>query len=267
MPDRPGFAGMFERTRAEGRLALLPWVMAGYPSVEATVDLLLGLEAAGADGFELSVPFSDPIADGPTVQYANQVALTNGVTPTMAIDLLVQARARGLKAPVALMGYMNPVVRAGIARYCQAAAAAGADGLIVPDVPYDEADELGRCAASSGLGLVQLVAPTSSERRVVEAARAARGFVYVVSLTGTTGARSELAAGLDDLIQRVRAATTTPVVVGFGISRAEHLAHLRGKADGAIVASALVDRMRQADGDPVAAATSFIAELSKATVA
>lgn len=261
MPDRPGFGGLFERTRAEGRLALLPWVMAGYPTVESTVDLLLGLEAAGADGFELAVPFSDPIADGPTVQYANQVALDNGVTPTIAVDLLVQARQRGLRAPVALMGYMNPVVRAGLDRYCRAAAAAGADGLIVPDVPYDEADELGRAATAAGLGLVQLVAPTSSERRIREAAQAAKGFVYVVSLTGTTGARTELAAGLDDLLARVRGLTNTPVVVGFGISRREHLSHLRGKADGVIVASALVNRMRETGGDPVAAASAFAREL------
>src|SRR5687768_6176946 len=144
--------------------------MPGYPSVAATVDLLLGLEAAGADGFELGVPFSDPIADGPTVQYANQVALDNGVTPAVAIDLLAQARRQGLRVPVALMGYMNPVVRAGLDRYCQAAAAAGGDGLIVPDVPYDEADDLGRAAAASGLDLIQMVAPTSSERRLAAAA-------------------------------------------------------------------------------------------------
>jgi tryptophan synthase alpha chain len=259
-----GFAGVFGRARAEGRLALLPWVMAGYPRVDATVDLLLGLEAAGADGFELAVPFSDPIADGPTVQYANQVALANGVTPGMAFDLLAQSRARGLKAPVAMMGYMNPIVRAGLETYCRAAEAAGGNGLIVPDVPFDEADELGRAAATCGLDLIQLVAPTSSERRIRDAATAARGFVYVVSLTGTTGARSELAAGLDDLIERVRGITRTPVVVGFGISRPEHLVHLKGRADGVIVASALVNRMREATGDPLAAATSFLRELAPA---
>jgi tryptophan synthase alpha chain len=261
VPERAGFAGLFDLTRAQGRLALLPWVMAGYPSVDSTVDLLLALEGAGADGFELAVPFSDPIADGPTIQVANQAALANGVTPTMAIDLLATARKRGLKGPVAMMGYLNPIVRVGVQRYCDLVAKAGGNGLIVADLPFDEVDVVGGAAARSGLELVQFVAPTSPQVRIRAAAKAARGFVYVVSLTGTTGARTELAAGLDDLIDRVRAATKTPVVVGFGISKREHLAHLRGKADGVIVASALVNTMREASGDPVVAAAVFVREL------
>jgi tryptophan synthase alpha chain len=259
-PDR-GFGRLFERSRPAGRLALLPYVMAGYPTVDSTVELLLGLEAAGADGFELGVPFSDPIADGPTIQAASQVALHNGMTPPRAIELLAEARRRGLLGPVALMGYLNPIVRQGVERYCAAAAAAGADGLIVPDAPPDEADELERACRGRGLDLVQFVAPTSSPARIELAARAARGFVYVVSLTGVTGARAELAAGLDALLARVRAATTTPVVVGFGISRPEHLAHLRGRCDGAIVASALINRLDAGRADPVAAGAAFLREL------
>lgn len=256
-----GFGRLFERTRAEGWLALLPYVMAGYPTLEATVELLLGLEGAGADGFELGVPFSDPIADGPTVQAASQVALANGMTPRRATELLAEARRRGLRGPVALMGYLNPIVRHGIERYCAEAAAAGADGLIVPDAPPEEAEELERACRGCGLDLIQFVAPTSSPERIKLAARAARGFVYVVSLTGVTGARAELAAGLDDLLERVRAATKTPVVVGFGISRPEHLAHLRGRADGAIVASALINRIDANRGAPVEAAAAFLREL------
>jgi tryptophan synthase alpha chain len=256
-----GFASLFARSRAEGRLALLPYVMAGYPTVEATVELLLALEAAGGDGFELGVPFSDPIADGPTVQAASQVALRNGMTPRRATELLAEARRRGLRAPVALMGYLNPVFRYGIERYCQDAAAAGADGLIVPDAPPEEAGELERACRARGLDLVQFVAPTSSPERIKLAARAARGFVYVVSLTGVTGARAELAAGVDGLLERVRAATKTPVVVGFGISRPEHLAHLRGRADGAIVASALINRIEANRGAPVEAGAAFLREL------
>jgi tryptophan synthase alpha chain len=256
-----GFGRLFERSRPAGRLALLPYVMAGYPTVEATVDLLLGLEAAGADGFELGVPFSDPIADGPTIQAASQVALRNGMTPTRVTGLLAEARRRGLRAPVALMGYLNPIVHQGVERYCADAAAAGADGLIVPDAPPDEADELAGACRVRGLDLIQFVAPTSSPERIALAARSARGFVYVVSLTGVTGARTELAAGLDDLLERVRAATTTPVVVGFGISRPEHLAHLRGRADGAIVASALINRIDSSREAPVEAGAAFVREL------
>jgi tryptophan synthase alpha chain len=207
------------------------------------------------------VPFSDPIADGPTIQAASQVALRNGMTPGRALELLAEARRRGLRGPVALMGYLNPIVRQGVERYCAAAAAAGADGLIVPDAPPDEADELERACRVRGLDLVQFVAPTSSPARIELAARAARGFVYVVSLTGVTGARAELAAGLDALLARVRAATTTPVVVGFGISRPEHLAHLRGRCDGAIVASALINRIDAERGDPVGAGAAFLREL------
>jgi tryptophan synthase alpha chain len=256
-----GFARLFERTRPAGRLALLPYVMAGHPTVASTVDLLLGLEAAGADGFELGVPFSDPVADGPTIQSASQVALRNGMTPARTTELLAEARRRGLRAPVALMGYLNPIVHRGVGRYCAEAAAAGADGLIVPDAPPEEADDLERACQACRLDLIQFVAPTSSAARIALAAGRARGFVYVVSLTGVTGARAELAAGLDALLERVRALTTTPVVVGFGISRPEHLAHLRGRADGAIVASALINRMDAAPDAPLEAATAFLREL------
>jgi tryptophan synthase alpha chain len=264
LPEQPGFAATFARSRAEGRLALLPWVMAGYPSVDSTVELLLGLEAAGADGFELGVPFSDPIADGPTTQMANQVALAAGVNLPMVLELLAKARRGGLSAPVAIMGYANPFLRHGLERFCREAVAAGAQGLIVPDAPREEALGLSDEAFKAGLDLIQFVAPTSSAARIRAGAAAARGFVYVVSVTGVTGARVELASGLDDLLVRVRAATQTPVVVGFGISTTAHLTRLRGKADGAIVASALVNLMRDTESEPVVAATAFVRELAAA---
>lgn len=253
------FPDLFARRRAEHRLALLPWVMAGEREDATTVDLLESMVEAGADGFEISVPFSDPMADGPTVQRANQRALERGMTVDGALALLRKVRAR-LRVPIALMGYANPFVRYGVERFCADAAAAGANGLIVPDVPYEESEELRRATSRAGLDLVAFAAPTTSPERARLVARHARGFVYCVSLTGVTGARTDLAAGLDDLLARVRAATETPVVVGFGISRPEHLARLRGKADGAIVASALVDTMEGA-ADPVSAAHEFVKKL------
>ncbi|HEY3107289.1 MAG TPA: tryptophan synthase subunit alpha [Chloroflexota bacterium] len=258
-----GFEALFAQRRQEGRLALLPWLMAGYPSPDLMIELVAAMAEAGADGFEVSVPFSDPIADGPTVQRANQHALDRGVTPADAIGLVARARAR-VDRPIALMGYFNPILRYGLDRYCRDAEAAGASALIVPDLPPEEAAELAEATRRGGLDLVAFVAPTTSPERLKAVGRTASGFIYCVSLTGVTGARAELAEGLDDLLGSIRAVTATPVVVGFGISRPEHVAWLRGRADGAIVASALIDRIERAEGDPVAAAAEFVRALRAA---
>ena len=254
------FAELFAARRAESRLALLPWIMAGERDDDASVELLATMVEAGADGFEISIPFSDPMADGPTVQRANQRALDRGMTVGGALELLRKVRRR-VSAPIALRGYANPFVRDGLERVCREAAAAGAQGLIVPDVPFEEAGELSAAAQAGKLDLIPMVAPTTSADRARVVARNARGFVYCVSLTGVTGARSDLAAGLDDLLERVKAATKTPAVVGFGISTPEHLARLRGKADGAIVASALVDTMEKAGDRTIEAARDFVKAL------
>jgi len=261
--SKGGFDALFARRRQEGRLALLPWLMAGYPSPDLMIDLIEAMADAGADGFEVSVPFSDPIADGPTVQRANQHALDRGVTPPDAIALVARARGR-VDRPIALMGYFNPILRYGLDRYCRDAKSAGANALIVPDLPPEEAAELADAARAGRLDLVAFVAPTTSPARLKAIARTASGFIYCVSLTGVTGARAELAAGLEELLGSVRAVTATPVVVGFGISRPEHVDWLRGRADGAIVASALIDRIERAEGDPVSVAADFVRALRAA---
>jgi tryptophan synthase alpha chain len=258
-----GFGELFAQRRQEGRLALLPWLMAGYPSPDLMIDLIAAMAEAGADGFEISVPFSDPIADGPTVQRANQHALDNGVTPSDALALVARARER-VDKPIALMGYVNPILRYGPEKYCRDARAAGASALIVPDLPPEEATELAEATRVSGLSLVAFVAPTTSPARLAAIARSATGFVYCVSLTGVTGARAELAEGLEGMLGAIRAATTTPVVVGFGISRPEHVEWLHGRADGAIVASALIDRIERAGGDPAPVAAEFVRALRAA---
>jgi tryptophan synthase alpha chain len=258
-----GFGELFAQRRQEGRLALLPWLMAGYPSPDLMIDLIAAMAEAGADGFEISVPFSDPIADGPTVQRANQHALDNGVTPSDALALVARARER-VDKPIALMGYVNPILRYGPEKYCRDARAAGASALIVPDLPPEEATELAEATRACGLDLVAFIAPTTSPERLQAIARAASGFIYCVSLTGVTGARTDLAEGLEDMLGAIRAVTTTPLVVGFGISRPEHVAWLRGRADGAIVASALIDRIERTEGDPVAVAADFVRTLRAA---
>ena len=256
-------AATFSRTRAEGRLALLAYLTVGYPSMDATPELVEAAAAAGADAIELGIPFSDPLADGPTIQAASQHALKGGVTVERALETASASRAKA-EIPMLFMTYINPILAYGIDRFCRAAHDAGIDGVIVPDLPAGEAGGLRSAAGSAGLDLVFFVAPTSSEAGIQAACQAATGFVYCIAVTGVTGARGQLDQAVVPLIERIRRQTTLPVVVGFGISKAEHLAALAGKADGVIVASALLDAIRKAPEDPVAEVRSFLQALRPA---
>lgn len=254
----------FERTRRERRVALMPYLPVGYPDLETTLALAPALAAAGADLFELGVPYSDPQADGATLQRATHRALENGVTPRRCLEVAAEVR-RSVDVPLLLMSYYNPVLRFGNVAFCQAAAAAGVDGLIVPDLPPEEAGELREAARAAGLDLIFLVAPTSTDERLRIVAEAASGFIYCVSLAGVTGARAQLSAGLADYLARVRRFTDLPLAVGFGISRPEHVREVGQHADGAIVASALVDRLdRLAPDERVAGAAAYLRELAVA---
>jgi tryptophan synthase alpha chain len=255
-------AETFARLRAEGRVALMPYLTVGFPERDSTLAAVPAMEAAGASLFELGVPFSDPLADGATVQRSAQRALANGVTLADCIATVAALRERGVRAPLLLMGYYNPLLRFGVARACEALAAAGGDGWIIPDMPPEEAGELQAAASAHGLDLIMMVAPTTPEERVAQIVARASGFIYVVSLTGTTGARQSLAAGLDELLARVRRHTDLPLVVGFGISRPEHVAEVARIADGAIVGSATVARLEGLAPDGIAdGAASFVREL------
>ncbi len=255
----------FERTRAQGRIALMPYLAVGYPSVDMTLALAPALAEAGADMFELGVPYSDPQADGVTIQRATHAALMNGVTPRTCLDVAARIR-RAVDTPILLLTYYNPVARFGNAAFCHAAAEAGVDGLIVPDLPPEEADELRSAALDNGLCLVFLVAPTSTDERLETVASAASGFIYCVSLAGVTGAREHLATGLGDYLVRVRRHTDLPLVVGFGISRPEHVREVARYADGAIVASALIDLLdRLPPDEQIAGAAAYVRELAQAT--
>ena len=247
----------FARLRAERRLAVIAYLTVGYPRLEVTPSLVETAAQSGADAIELGIPFSDPLADGRTIQASSQIALGQGVTVARAIEIAAQVRRR-TPIPLLFLTYLNPILAFGLDRFCTESARAGVDGLIVPDLPTHEAVALRACAERSGLDLVFFVTPTSSPARIAAACAAATGFVYCISVTGITGARDLLDEGVVPLVRRVRAQTSAPVVVGFGLSRREHLQALEGVADGAIVASALLDAIGTAQDDPVGAATRFL---------
>lgn len=255
-------AATFARLRAEGRTALMPYLTIGFPERDSTLELVPAMEAAGASLFELGVPFSDPLADGATVQRATQRAIANGVTFAGCLATVGELRQRGVQAPLLLMGYYNPLLRYGVERACRELAAAGGDGWIIPDMPPEEAGELQAAAAAHGLDLIMFVAPTTPEERIAELVATASGFIYVVSLSGTTGARQELSSGLEAILERVRRHTDLPLVVGFGISSAAHVAAVSKIADGAIVGSATIAYVEQLAPDQLAAgARAFITGL------
>ena len=243
------FAATFERLRARGERSLMPYVMAGDPSLEETRRLLLEAEKRGADAVERGGPVSDPLADGPVVQRAGLRALSSGTTLPRVLELVATLRSQ-LTMPIALMTYYNPVFVFGLKGFARTAVDAGVDGLIVPDLPYDESGPLRAEAEPAGLDLIQMVAPTSTAARVKAIARVSRGFIYVVSLTGTTGERRELPPDLGAQMRTLRLVTTKPLCVGFGVSTPEHAAAVGKLADGVIVGSAVVRVIERYAGTP-----------------
>ncbi|MBZ0298144.1 MAG: tryptophan synthase subunit alpha, partial [Anaerolineae bacterium] len=209
---------LFARAKAANRAAFLPYYPIGYPNYEDSLKAIAGMAAAGVDGFEIGIPFSDPLADGPTVQAATQVALENGTTVRDCIRAVQELRERGVSQPMLLMGYLNPLLAYGLEQYVCDAKAAGADGFIVPDLPPEEAEMLVEVCQREQMALVFFLAPTSNEDRIERVAAKARGFIYCVSLTGVTGERAELPPDLRAFIARIRAKTDQRLVLGFGIS-------------------------------------------------
>jgi tryptophan synthase alpha chain len=232
-------------------VALMPYLTVGYPDIATTSAAIPAMVRAGADLFELGMPFSDPLMDGPTVQRTNQIAIARGFKGTMMFDVAREAREQGIETPIILMGSFNPILRYGTERFVAECAAAGIDGLIIPDLPPEESAEIEEICKRHGRDLIWLVAPTSSDERIADIASRASGFIYCISLVGITGARVSLDEGLGDYIARVRRFTDLPLVVGFGISTAEHVAQVGAVADGAIVASALLNRVAEVEDRPV----------------
>ena len=253
-------AGAFAAARAAGRAALVPYVTAGHPSPEEGPAVLRMLAEAGADVIELGVPFSDPLADGPTIQRSSFRAIEQGVDLAWTLEALREFR-RGFDTPVVLFTYLNPVLHHGVGRFLDEAEAAGADGVLLTDLPVGADAAIERRFDESPLDLVRLVAPTTSPERVREIAAVARGFLYYVSRTGVTGAREALSAGLAREVAALRAATDVPVAVGFGISTAEQAATVGRIADGVVVGSALVERLERGG---VEAGRDLVRELRRA---
>jgi tryptophan synthase alpha chain len=252
-------AARFTDWRASGRRALIPYVTAGFPTREDTPALLDAMVDAGADILEIGVPFSDPVADGPTIQRSSQRALENGTTLEWTLAQVRAFRARQ-EAPVVLFTYLNPILRYGVPRFITEAAAAGADGVLVTDLPVGVDHRLEEALEASTLAHVRLVAPTTSPERAARIARQAQGFLYYISRAGVTGARAELRAGLTAEVEALRAVSPVPVAVGFGISTPEQAAVVAGAADGVVVGSALIDALEQGGVD---AAASLLTSLRK----
>ena len=240
------------------RAALMPYLMGGHPDPATSLDAGLAAVDAGADLLEIGFPFSDPLADGPVIHAAATEALAAGVTPHRVLGICEQLAAR---VPVVLMVYANVVLTAGASTFALRAAAAGASGLIVPDLPHDEADEVRAACDAEGLALVPLVAPTTTPERIAEIGADARGFVYTVSVTGTTGEREQLPEDLARTVERVRASATVPVAVGFGISTGEQARAVAELADGVIVGSRIVRAAADGGADAVG---SVVGELASA---
>lgn len=218
---------------------LIGYVTVGYPSIEATLEIVPALVRSGCDIIELGIPFSDPLADGPIIQKSSFDALQNGTTPQKCLDVARALREK-VEVPLVFMGYYNPILHYGVEKFCSDSAQAGIDGFIIPDLPPEEGFDLERSALNNGIDLIYLLAPTSNEERIQIVAERSRGFIYLVSLTGVTGSGTELPKELEDFVNRVRQRTSKPLCVGFGITTPEQAKRVAKVADGIIVGSRII---------------------------
>ena len=229
-----------------GHIALIPYITVGYPTVEATLKVVPLLASSGCDIVELGIPFSDPLADGATIQKASSCALENGVTPQLCLEV-AKKLSQSVDIPLVFMTYFNPVFSYGLEGFCGACASSGVSGLIIPDLPPEEGSELEAITQRQRLDLIYLLAPTSTDERIRLVAERSRGFVYLVSVTGVTGVRNRLPTNLNAFIARVRKVTTQPLCVGFGISTPEQARRVAQIADGVIVGSRIIQLMETED--------------------
>ena len=241
---RTRIARQFERLRESGELGIVAYITAGDPTPAATHKFVLALAEAGADIIELGVPFSDPLADGPTIQRASERALKSGTTLSKVIDLVRQIR-QSSQVPLVLFSYYNPVLQMGLEKFAAAAADAGADGVLITDLTPEESDDYRRVLSAHHLDTIFLGAPTSTDERLAKIAAVSSGFLYLISRTGVTGAKDALPDDLPALLRRARRVTQLPIAVGFGISLPGHVSVLGGLADAAVVGSALVSEIEK----------------------
>ncbi|WP_255609112.1 tryptophan synthase subunit alpha [Methylosinus sp. Sm6] len=260
----------FEALRAEGRAALVTFVMAGDPDLETSFEIMKSLPKAGADVIELGMPFTDPMADGPSIQAAGLRALHAGTTVAKTLELVKRFRAEDDATPIVLMGYYNPIYVRGPEKFLEEAKAAGVDGLIVVDLPAEEDQELCLPARAAGLEFIRLATPTTDDARLPKVLENTSGFVYYVSLTGITGAALVDYAGVSEAVARLKRHTPLPIAVGFGVKTAENAAAIAKYADGVVVGSALVDALarslddeKRASDKTVAAVAALVADLAR----
>ena len=238
-------ATVFEKRKNHQKIMSL-FLTAGYPEPESTAELILGFEENGADMIELGMPFSDPLADGPTIQYSSEIAIRNGMTMEKIFNIVKQVRKKS-QIPIIMMGYVNPVLRYDVVNFCEEAAAAGADGLIIPDLPVEESGLIHKEASKNGLNLIFLVAPNTNDKRMIKIDEISEGFVYCVSVTGVTGTRDgdEVARSVQNFIDRVnKNVQRNPKLVGFGIKNHDDAMKIAKNTDGFIVGSALVEQIK-----------------------
>ena len=251
----------FAELRAAGRKAFVSYIMAGDPDRDTSLAVMKGLPEAGVDIIELGVPFTDPMADGPTIQKAGQRALAGGMTLDTALGMVAEFRREDDATPIVLMGYYNPIYSRGVARFLEDARAAGVDGLIVVDLPPEEDDELCVPALAAGIDFIRLATPTTDDARLPKVLTNTSGFVYYVSITGITGAAAAEAAEVAPEVARIKAHTDLPVIVGFGIRTPETAATIASVADGCVVGSAIVGEISK--GRPVDEVLSFVRDLAE----
>lgn len=250
----------FAELKEAGKKAFVSYVMAGDPNYETSLELVKGLPGAGVDIIELGLPFTDPMADGPTIQLAGQRALDGGMTLERTLQLATEFRQQDDTTPIVLMGYYNPIYNRGVDKFLVDAKAAGIDGLIVVDLPPEEDDELCIPAQKAGLNFIRLATPTTDDARLPKVLQNTSGFVYYVSITGITGAAEAESADVAPEVTRIKAATDIPVIVGFGINTPEKAQNIASISDGAVVGSAIVSQV--ASGKPVAEVLEFVKTLS-----
>jgi len=238
-------AATFGRLKADGKAGLVTYITAGDPDLPRTAGILRALDRAGADVLEVGVPFSDPLADGPVIQRATERALASGTTLAGVLDLIESVRAE-ITAPIVIFSYANPILRFGAERFADRARAVGVDGVLVLDLPIEEADDFRNMLTSRGIDTILLLSPTTTDERLRKASSLGSGFLYAISRLGVTGARDQIAAGAEEMVQRIRRVSDLPIALGFGISKPEHVREVGQWADAAVVGSALVSVIAEA---------------------
>lgn len=255
-------ATVFQQYAAKKTTALIPYITPEYPLKNVTVPLILALESAGAAMIEVGIPFSDPLADGPTIQHSSEIAINNGATLKRVLELVAEARTK-TEIPIILMGYVNPVLNYGLERFCIDAKNAGVDGVIIPDLPPEESVEFRTLCVKNGLSNIFLIAPTSTDERIAFIDNCSTDFTYCVSVTGVTGARNSFGGNFDEFLSRVKKNVIKPFVVGFGIKSKEQIAQIAPFANGVVIGSALLQQIAESKtvDDVTANAHRFLSSL------